>query len=90
MSFQDKLDPNWWIGRHIKEGCEVGFIPSPEKMEAMRVQASAARGTKGLSGTRGGSSGNLGESGMPSRGSTPPTPGRTHSRKTETFAPRDY
>lgn len=72
---QEKYDNNWWIGRLVKEGCDVGFIPSPVKLEALRVQASAARGTKGLYSTRGGSSGNLGESGMPSRGSTPPTPG---------------
>lgn len=87
LNTQDKLDPNWWIGRHIKEGCEVGFIPSPEKMEAMRVQASAARGTKGLTSTRGGSSGNLGESGMPSRGSTPPTPGITCKRDRDPLKP---
>jgi len=59
----------------VKENCDVGFIPSPVKLEALRLQASAARGPKGLYSTRGGSSGNLGESGMPSRGSTPPTPG---------------
>lgn len=59
----------------MKEGHDVGFIPSPVKLEALRAQASAARGTKGLYSTRGGSSGNLRESGMPSRGSTPPTPG---------------
>lgn len=72
---QEKYDNNWWIGRLVKENCDVGFIPSPVKLEALRLQASAARGTKGLYSTRGGSSGNLGESGMPSRGSTPPTPG---------------
>ena len=59
----------------MKEGCDVGFIPSPVKLEALRVQANAARGTKGLYTARAGSSGNLGENVMPSRGSTPPTPG---------------
>lgn len=59
----------------MKENSDVGFIPSPVKLEALRQQASAARGTKGLYSARGGSLGNLGESGMPSRGSTPPTPG---------------
>lgn len=72
---QEKYDNNWWIGRLVKENSDVGFIPSPVKLEALRQQASAARGTKGLYSARGGSSGNLGESGMPSRGSTPPTPG---------------
>ncbi|XP_053983057.1 voltage-dependent L-type calcium channel subunit beta-1 isoform X3 [Hylaeus anthracinus] len=75
LHIKEKYDNNWWIGRLVKENSDVGFIPSPEKLEALRQQASAARGTKGLYSARGGSSGNLGESGMPSRGSTPPTPG---------------
>ncbi|XP_043514736.1 voltage-dependent L-type calcium channel subunit beta-1 isoform X2 [Frieseomelitta varia] len=75
LHIKEKYDNNWWIGRLVKENSDVGFIPSPVKLEALRQQASAARGTKGLYSARGGSSGNLGESGMPSRGSTPPTPG---------------
>ncbi|XP_034943417.1 voltage-dependent L-type calcium channel subunit beta-2 isoform X10 [Chelonus insularis] len=75
LHIKEKYDNNWWIGRLVKEGSDVGFIPSPAKLDALRVQASAARGTKGLYSARGGSSSNLGESGMPSRGSTPPTPG---------------
>ncbi|XP_076478714.1 calcium channel protein beta subunit isoform X3 [Bombus vancouverensis nearcticus] len=75
LHIKEKYDNNWWIGRLVKENADVGFIPSPVKLEALRQQASAARGTKGLYSARGGSSGNLGESGMPSRGSTPPTPG---------------
>ncbi|XP_026675223.1 voltage-dependent L-type calcium channel subunit beta-1 isoform X4 [Ceratina calcarata] len=75
LHIKEKYDHNWWIGRHVRENADVGFIPSPVKLEALRQQASAARGTKGLYSARGGSSGNLGESGMPSRGSTPPTPG---------------
>ncbi|PBC31244.1 Voltage-dependent L-type calcium channel subunit beta-2 [Apis cerana cerana] len=79
LHIKEKYDNNWWIGRLVKENSDVGFIPSPVKLEALRQQASAARGTKGLYSARGGSSGNLGESGMPSRGSTPPTPVyRTH------------
>ncbi|XP_076377388.1 calcium channel protein beta subunit isoform X7 [Megalopta genalis] len=75
LHIKEKYDNNWWIGRLVKENSDVGFIPSPVKLEALRQQASAARGTKSLHSARGGSSGNLGESGMPSRGSTPPTPG---------------
>ncbi|XP_076679212.1 voltage-dependent L-type calcium channel subunit beta-2-like isoform X2 [Andrena cerasifolii] len=75
LHVMEKYDNNWWIGRLVKENADVGFIPSPVKLEALRQQATAARGTRGLYSARGGSSGNLGESGMPSRGSTPPTPG---------------
>ncbi|XP_017788982.1 PREDICTED: voltage-dependent L-type calcium channel subunit beta-3 isoform X2 [Habropoda laboriosa] len=75
LHIKEKYDNNWWIGRHVKENADVGFIPSPLKLETLRQQATAARGTKGLYSTRGGSLAHLGESGMPSRGSTPPTPG---------------
>ncbi|XP_026300367.1 voltage-dependent L-type calcium channel subunit beta-3 isoform X3 [Apis mellifera] len=63
LHIKEKYDNNWWIGRLVKENSDVGFIPSPVKLEALRQQASAARGTKGLYSARGGSSGNLGESG---------------------------
>lgn len=60
----------------VKEGCDVGFIPSPVKLEHIRMQASAARSSR-LYATKGSSSGNLGAVGAePSRGSTPPTPGK--------------
>ncbi|XP_078033613.1 calcium channel protein beta subunit isoform X7 [Augochlora pura] len=63
LHIKEKYDNNWWIGRLVKENSDVGFIPSPVKLEALRQQASAARGTKSLYSARGGSSGNLGESG---------------------------
>ncbi|XP_076644218.1 calcium channel protein beta subunit isoform X8 [Halictus rubicundus] len=63
LHIKEKYDNNWWIGRLVKEDSDVGFIPSPVKLEALRQQASAARGTKSLYSTRGASSGNLGESG---------------------------
>ncbi|KAG7188787.1 hypothetical protein KM043_008399 [Ampulex compressa] len=63
LHIKEKYDNNWWIGRLVKENCDVGFIPSPGKLEALRLQASTSRGTKGLYSARGGSSGNLGESG---------------------------
>ncbi|VVC44337.1 Guanylate kinase/L-type calcium channel beta subunit,P-loop containing nucleoside triphosphate [Cinara cedri] len=32
----DKYDQNWWIGRLVKEGSTLGFVPSPTYIEVMR------------------------------------------------------
>ncbi|XP_050426066.1 voltage-dependent L-type calcium channel subunit beta-1 isoform X2 [Adelges cooleyi] len=98
LHIKEKYDNNWWIGRLVKEGSDVGFIPSPAKLELLR-QMNPSRSSKTHS-SKTSSSSNLGgvindmlttNKGGDSGGSTPTTPedddiasGRISARSTLT------
>ncbi|XP_032871211.1 voltage-dependent L-type calcium channel subunit beta-2 isoform X4 [Amblyraja radiata] len=91
LHVKEKFSNDWWIGRLVKEGCEIGFIPSPVKLENMRLQSDqkTKQGKYHSSKSGGNSSSSIGDVVPSSRRSTPPSSAKQKQKSTEHVPPYD-
>ncbi|XP_076146138.1 voltage-dependent L-type calcium channel subunit beta-2a [Alosa pseudoharengus] len=89
LHVKEKFNNNWWIGRLVKESCEVGFIPSPVKLETSRLQHEHRAKHSKFSRAMANSSSSLGDIIPSSRKSTPPSSAKLKQRSSEHIPPYD-
>ena len=59
LHVMERYDQNWWIGRKVQIGCDIGFIPSPAKLETLRIQNAQNKTVKMSSANKPSSAANL-------------------------------
>uniref|UniRef100_A0A8C5F503 Voltage-dependent L-type calcium channel subunit beta-1 n=1 Tax=Gadus morhua TaxID=8049 RepID=A0A8C5F503_GADMO len=88
LHIKEKYNNDWWIGRLVKEGCEVGFIPSPVKLENTRLLQEQRMRQNRLSSSKSGGSSSL-DVATGTRRPTPPGTGEVTHTQMEHVPPYD-